>query len=206
MDPQPTFTDFSPTDTAPIPLTRSNNGRLPKWTRDDYQGSRRRTLPLIAHSPFPRPGGGNTAMGFMTYPIMLALGRLTLGLIAGLVFDDWAVNQLGQVYHLNSGSYRLGALSARFVLKATARDDEGKLIAFKPETLKAAANALLAPFIEVRGTVGSLYVMSGEIVGPAVNGSGEIVPLGMWKLVVGPSASTVHDELWLRYCISSDRL
>ena len=106
-------------------------------------------------------------------------------------------DELGHVLYLDSGSYRLGQLSARFIIKATARDNEGQIIAFRPETLKAIANALLDPLLQAAGSLkDDIYAVGGQIMGPdPVNKTKETVALGVWRLAVEPAPEIVHDEL-----------
>ena len=133
---------------------------------------------------------------FLAVTIWLGLCKLALGLVAGLLLDSWAVSTLGEFYRLDSGSYRLGQLSARFILQATARDHEGKLVAFKMVTFKEIATALLEPLLQVQGRQEPAYAVGGEILGPdPVNGTGKVVPLGTWEIDVEPAQAINHDEL-----------
>ncbi|KAL8713838.1 MAG: hypothetical protein Q9225_006672 [Loekoesia sp. 1 TL-2023] len=135
-------------------------------------------------------------ISLLIIPFAQAYCKLAMGLIAGLVFEPWVGDLLGELYQLDSGSYRLGQLSGEFIIKATARDEEGNLIAFKAETLKAVVNALLGPLIQTEDKKEPIYAMGGEILGPdPVNRTEGVVPLGTWELRVEPTPAIVHDEL-----------
>lgn len=152
---------------------------------------------------FENPDGvvARAVLGFLVIPISLALCKLALGLVADLVFgpllgDELLGDDFGHTFYLDSGSYRLGQFCARFIIKATARDRDGRIIAFKPETLKAIANALLDPLLQAAGNLkNDIYAVGGRVMGPdAVNGTGETVALGDWGLMVEPAPERVHDE------------
>ncbi|KAL9004498.1 MAG: hypothetical protein Q9188_002700 [Gyalolechia gomerana] len=126
-----------------------------------------------------------TAVGLMMVPVLIALGRWALGVIAGLLFPPRVGDELAEIYRLESGSYRLGHLTARFLIKATGRDRNGRLVALKSETYKTIANAILEPLIQMNGGQAPIYSMGGEVLGPdSVNGTEVTVKLGEWELRV----------------------
>ena len=132
---------------------------------------------------------------FFTVTIFLAICKLALGSLAEFAFGSWGSNALGKLYGLDSGSYYLGQLSARFIMKSTARDSTGKIVAFSPTTWEALAKAILVPLQSVSKTE-EVYAMGGNISGPdPVNGTDKLVILGEWQMKVGPRPITVHDEL-----------
>ncbi|KAL9595178.1 MAG: hypothetical protein Q9219_006601 [cf. Caloplaca sp. 3 TL-2023] len=135
-------------------------------------------------------------VSFLAIPITLSLCRWVLGLLARAVFEPWVSDLAGESSLLDSGSYRLGQMSARFILHVTARDHEGKLVAFKKEVLKAMVNTLLVPLTRIQGQIAPIYAMGGEILGPdPVNGTAGVVTLGAWELTVDPAPAIVNDEL-----------
>ena len=135
-----------------------------------------------------------TVLYFITV-IFLALARLAIGHAVGFAFEPWLCDVIGDIFVLDSGPYRLGQLSARFILRATARDGEGILVGFKVDTLRAMANALLGP-LQNTSRREWVYAVGGEILGPdSVNGTQEVVPLGIWELSVESTPKIVHDEL-----------
>ena len=79
-------------------------------------------------------------------------------------------------------------------MESTARDREGRLIAFKAETLKAMIYALLEP-LQSLGVGEQVYAVGGEILGPdVVNGTGKVVKVGVWELRADPAPPLIHDE------------
>lgn len=136
---------------------------------------------------------------FLTAAVWLGLCRFAmrflLGLTAGFLFDPQVADRVAEIYEIDGGSYRLGRLSARLIMEATARDHNGKLIGFKPDDLKAFAEALLAP-LQKADKGEEIYAVGGKILGlDSVNGTARMVTLGHWKLNVEPAPATVHDEL-----------
>lgn len=124
----------------------------------------------------------------MLIPILIALGRWALGVIAGFVFEPWVVDKLADIYRLESGSYRLGQMTGQFLIQATARDREGRLVALKADTYKTIANAILGPLTQINDTQKPIYSMGGEVLGPdPVNGTEKTVILGKWELRVQKS-------------------
>ncbi|KAL8699004.1 MAG: hypothetical protein Q9201_006250 [Fulgogasparrea decipioides] len=127
----------------------------------------------------------NAIAGLVATSIVAALGRLALGLLGELVFGSYTSGILGEMYHLDSGSYRLGQLSARFIMRTTARDRRGKPIGFAAKTWDALARALWRPLQSVPQNK-EMYAVGGEIMGvDPVNGTGRRVKLGEWQLRVG---------------------
>lgn len=92
----------------------------------------------------PNGEGRRTLAVFFTVVIFLSLSQFALGLLAELVLGSGS-DGAAKVYGIDSGSWHLGQMSARFVMKTTARDPHGNLIAFDPKTWEAIANAILEP-------------------------------------------------------------
>ncbi|KAL8716941.1 MAG: hypothetical protein Q9181_008375 [Wetmoreana brouardii] len=127
--------------------------------------------------------------------IFAALGRLGLGLLGELVFGSYASGVLGELYQLDSGSYRLGQLSARFIMRTTAWDLKGKPIGFTAKTWDALARAVLGP-LQRKPQDEEVYAMGGDISGvDPVNGTTRMVKLGEWRMKVGPTPWFVNNEL-----------
>ncbi|KAL8938245.1 MAG: hypothetical protein Q9216_004005 [Gyalolechia sp. 2 TL-2023] len=125
------------------------------------------------------------AVGFLMIPLLIALSRWAVGVIVGLVLKPYAADMLAEIYSLESGSFRLGHLTARFFIRATARDSEGRLVALKAETYKAIANAILEPLTRIKDSQEPVYSVGGDIFGPdSVNGTVGTVKLGEWELRV----------------------
>ena len=132
---------------------------------------------------------------FFAIVIFLALCKFALGAVGEMVFGSWIADSLKETYQLDSGSYRLGQLSARFIMRVTARDHEGHLIAFDAKTWQALANTILEP-LQSAGMGKETYAVEGNIRGPdPVNGTGQMVTLGEWQMNVAPTPAVVHDEL-----------
>lgn len=151
------------------------------------------TLHVLRH-----PDGwiSRTVVVFFIVVIHIAICKYSLGLLAESVFGHWGGNHLGEMYGFDSGIWRLGQLSARFMMKATAQDREGGLFPFDTTQLEAIATTLLKP-LELAGKGEEVYAVGGEVrgPGPANNMTGEIVKLGEWQLTAEPVPAGVHDEL-----------
>ena len=102
---------------------------------------------------------------------------------------------IGEAKYLDSGSYRLGQLTARFIIKATARDRDGRLIAFNRKTLRAITDALLEPLASAAGNSEQSYAVGGKVMETnLVNGTSHFVPRGVWKLSTESTPGILHDE------------
>ena len=136
---------------------------------------------------------------FLTAAVWLGLCkfamRFLLGLTAGFHFDPQVADLVAEIYEIDSGSYRLGRLSARLIMEATARDSNGRLIGFKPDDLKAFAETLLMP-LQKADKAKEIYAVGGKILRlDTVNGTARMVTVGRWELKLEPAPATSHDEL-----------
>ncbi|KAI4184210.1 MAG: hypothetical protein L6R41_004911 [Letrouitia leprolyta] len=124
-------------------------------------------------------------VALMITPILIALCKWALGAIAGIFFEPWLGDELAKLYRLESGSYRLGQYTGRFLIYGTARDREGRLVALDIDTYKATAYAIVDPLLQISDRQMQIYSMGGEVLGPdSVNGTGKTVILGKWELRV----------------------
>lgn len=137
-----------------------------------------------------------TVVIFFVVVIFVALSQFALGILGEMLFGSRASNQLGEIYGLDSGSWRLGQLWARFVVKTTARDHNDRLVSFDARSWEAIATALLEP-LKIAGNGEKVYAVGGEVRGPdpANNRTGEVVKLGEWQLTAEPVSAGIHDEL-----------
>jgi len=137
-----------------------------------------------------------TVKVFFIAVIYVAVCKFALGVLAELVFGSSGGNHLGEIYGFDSGIWRLGQLSARFVIKATARDYDGRLVSFDARTWEAIATTVLEP-LKMANKGQEVYAVGGELRGPdpANNKTGQVVKLGEWQLTVEPVPANVHDEL-----------
>lgn len=147
------------------------------------------------------PGERMTACALVIFIISvigLAICKLSLGLLAEVLLGLWSSDRLGGLLEYNridSGSYRVGRLAARFIMRTTARDDQGDLLTFSVATWRDLANTILKPLRRL-GTGEEVYSMGGEIRGPnPEDGSGKVETLGEWQMVVEPAPEIVHDKL-----------
>ncbi len=151
------------------------------------------TLHILRH-----PDGwiSRTVVVFFIVAIYVAVCKYSLGVLAELVSGSWGGNHLGEIYGFDSGIWRLGQLSARFMMKATSRDREGRLASFDATQWEAIATTIVAP-LKLAGKGDEVYAVGGEIRGPdpANNKTGELVKLGEWQLTAEPVLAGIHDEL-----------
>lgn len=137
-----------------------------------------------------------TVVVFFVVVIFVAMSQFALGVLGELLFGSRASNQLGEIYGLDSGSWRLGQMSARFMIKTTARDHNDRLVSFDARTWEAIATTILEP-VKTAGKGEEVYAVGGEVRGPdpANKKTGEVVKLGEWQFIVEPVSAGTHDEL-----------
>lgn len=132
---------------------------------------------------------------FFVVAIILALSKFALGMIAELLIGSYAANAAGKFYGIDSGSYHLGQLSVRFVMKSTARDRVGNLVGFDATFWESLAETMLVP-LKIADTTKEVYAVGGTLSGPdTVNGTDKMVKIGEWKMAVNQKPAVVHDEL-----------